>query len=305
MKLFDLHCDTLYRAYMENSTLFNDDFHISFNKAEYIKPYIQCLAIWVPDEYRGESAEKLFSGCVEKLREQLRDSRIIQCMTKADLERVKDTGVILTVESGAALGGKLENIPKYADLGVKMMTLTWNGTNELGDGVGIENSQGLSAFGVKAIHELEKHKIVLDISHASEKLFYDVAEIAEKPFVASHSNAKSVCSHRRNLTDTQFEIIKNRGGIVGLNFCIDFLNDNSQKASMYDIIKMADYFLSLGGEKVIAMGGDFDGADIPSDMKGIESMGELYELFLRHNYQESLVNDIFFHNAFEFFKKML
>ena len=302
MKLFDLHCDTLYRAYMEKSTLFNDNFHISFGKSGDIKPYMQCMAIWIPDGYRGENAENLFRGCVEKLHEQLKDTNIIQCKTKSDLESVTDTGVILTVESGAALGGKLKNIAKYAELGVRMMTLTWNGTNELGDGVGVENSQGLSEFGKMAVKELEKHKIVPDISHASERLFYDVAEIAEGPLVASHSNAKKLCSHKRNLSDEQFAIIKKSGGIVGLNFCVDFLNDHAKKSSMNDVLRMAEYFLSQGGEKCIAMGGDFDGADVPKDLNGIEKMADLYGIFLKH-YSESVVEDIFFNNAFEFFSR--
>ena len=214
MNLFDLHCDTLYRAYTEKSTLFNDEFHISFNKSKYIDKYIQCLAVWIPDEYRGESAEKLFSGCVGKLDEQIKNTDIIKCVTRDDFESVGKTGVVLTVESGAAIGGKLENIKKYADMGVKMMTLTWNGTNELGDGVGVEDSKGLSEFGRKAVKELERNKIILDISHASERLFYDVAETAESPLVASHSNAKKICSHKRNLSDSQFDIIKKSGGLV-------------------------------------------------------------------------------------------
>lgn len=308
MRLFDLHCDTLYRAYTENSTLFNDRFHISFNKSKGIAPYVQCLAVWIPDEYRGERAEQLFYGCVKKLDEQTAGTDIIKCMNRSDLERVKSenkTGVILTVESGAVLGGKLQNISRLKEVGVKMMTLTWNGTNELGDGAGVENSKGLSEFGRLAVAEMEKNNIVVDISHASEKLFYDTAEIAKKPFVASHSNATSVCPHRRNLTDEQFNIIKQRGGIVGLNFCRDFLNKTATKAKMYDIIRTAEHFLSSGGEKVISMGGDFDGADIPHDMSGIESMSELYEMFLRENYKESLVDDIFFGNAYNFFGKML
>ena len=243
-----------------------------------------------------------FFRALSKLNEQLKNTDIMQCKASADFEKVGRTGVILTVESGAALGGKLKNIRKYADMGVKMMTLTWNGTNELGDGVGVEDSKGLLEFGRKAVKELERNKIILDISHASERLFYDVAETAESPLVASHSNAKKICSHKRNLSDSQFDIIKKSGGLVGLNFCIDFLNDKAEKSSMYDVLRMAEYFLLLGGEKVVAMGGDFDGADVPKDLNGIEKMGELYEMFLKH-YSESVVEDIFFNNAFEFFSR--
>lgn len=303
MQLFDLHCDTLYRAYTEKSTLFNDNFHISFNKSKEIIPYIQCFAIWIPDEYREETAKQLFLGCVEKLNEQLKNTDIKLCKDSSDIKYVKDnnkTGAVLTVESGAVLGGKLENISLIKKYGVKMLTLTWNGKNELGDGVGETTNEGLSDFGKKAVKELEKNNIIIDVSHAGEKMFYDVAEIAEKPFCASHSNSKMITPHKRNLTDDQFNIIKNNGGLVGLNFCIDFLNKIATNAKMYDIIKNTEHFLSLGGEKTIAMGGDFDGTDIPSDMLGIESMLKLYEMFLKY-YSQKLTDDIFFYNAYNFF----
>lgn len=302
--LLDLHCDTLYRAYTEKSTLFNDSFHISMNKADMLSPYIQCLAVWIPDEYRGEAARSLFGGCLDKLREQLEGTDIVWCRTADDIMKTAQAGkkgIVLTVESGAVLAGELYNIAMLKEAGVRMMTLTWNGCNELGDGVGVENAGGLSPFGKKALAEMEKNDIIADVSHASERLFYDVAELSTRPFAASHSDSKSVCPHRRNLTDEQFGIIRDKKGIVGLNFCRDFLNINGTNAKMYDIIKNAEHFLSLGGEKTVAVGGDFDGADIPSDMTGIESMAALYEMFLHHNYNETLVRDIFFNNAAEFF----
>ncbi len=306
MMLFDLHCDTLYRAYTENSTLFNDSFHISLNKSQGIVPYIQCFAVWIPDEYRGEAAVKLFHGCVKKIEEQLSGTDVYRCVTAEDIEYVRKnnkTGTVLTVEGGAVLSGKLENVKMLKENGVRMMTLTWNGRNELGDGVGVENAGGLTDFGRSVIPELERNDIIIDISHASEKLFYETAALARRPFAASHSDSKAVCPHRRNLTDEQFRIIQQKGGIVGLNFCRDFLNKTETNAEMYDIIKNAEHFLSLGGEKTIAIGGDLDGADIPKDMKGLESLPELYEMFLHHNYSEELVRDIFFNNAAGFFSR--
>ena len=304
MRLFDLHCDTLYRAYTEGKTLFEPDFHISFDRAQEIAPYIQCLAVWIPDEYRNETAVQLFEGCVRKLEEQLAGRHIQRCVTAADLERVAQdngTGIILTVEGGAVLAGNLANIQRLKQAGVRMMTLTWNGRNELGDGVGVEKAGGLTAFGRQVVGALEENGIVVDISHASERLFYDTAEVSRLPFVASHSDAKTVCPHRRNLTDEQFRVICERGGLVGLNFCRDFLHKQSTNAKMYDIIRNAEHFLALGGEKTLAIGGDFDGADIPADMDGIHSMPALYEMFLHHNYSETLVRDIFFNNALDFF----
>lgn len=304
MRLIDLHCDTLYRAYQEKGSLFQNNFHVSFEQSRCFQSYIQCMAVWIPDEYRGAAAEQLFDGCVAKLHEEIDGRDIVMVRQDTDSETLfSGTGVILTVESGAALAGKKENIRRFYDCGVRMMTLTWNGTNELGDGIGAEHPRGLTPFGREAVAEMEKSGIIVDVSHASEALFYDVAQQATKPLCASHSNLRKTCPHPRNLTDEQFRFICDNGGLVGINFCRDFLAENGTNAKMYDIIKSTDAFLSLGGAKNIAFGSDFDGCDIPSDMKGLQDMEKLYNMFVRHGYSEALLDDLFFNNAFCFFKK--
>lgn len=303
MKLFDLHCDTLYRAFFENGGLFNNDFHISFDKTDDIEPYIQCMAIWVPDEFRNKNAIQLFENCRKKLNDELKDTNIKIIYSQDDIieiESKKGKGVVLTVEGGAVLGGKLENVDHLAKCGVKIMTLTWNGNCELGDGIGVEGAKGLTDFGKSVVAKMEQNSIVVDVSHSSVPMFYDVAELSTRPFCATHSNSKQICPHRRNLTDEQFSIIKDKGGIVGLNLSRGFLREDEDKACMLDVLRHAEHFLSLGGEKTLAIGTDFDGTDIPIDMTGIESMNKLYELFLKHNYNEKLLEDIFFNNARNF-----
>lgn len=303
MKLFDLHCDTLYRAFFENGGLFNNDFHISFDRIDSIEPYIQCMAVWVPDEFRNKNAIQLFENCRKKLNDELKDTNIKIIYSQDDIietESKKGKGVVLTVEGGAVLGGKLENVDYLAECGVKIMTLTWNGNCELGDGIGVEGAKGLTDFGKSVIAKMEQNSIVVDVSHSSVPMFYDVAELSTKPFCATHSNSKQICPHRRNLTDEQFSIIKDKGGIVGLNLSRGFLREDEDKACMLDVLRHAEHFLSLGGEKTLAIGTDFDGTDIPIDMTGIESMNKLYELFLKHNYNEKLLEDIFFNNARNF-----
>ena len=303
MKLFDLHCDTLYRAFFENGGLFNNDFHISFDKTDDIEPYIQCMAIWVPDEFRNKNAIQLFENCRKKLNDELKDTNIKIIYSQDDIieiESKKGKGVVLTVEGGAVLGGKLENVDHLAKCGVKIMTLTWNGNWELGDGIGVEGAKGLTDFGKSVVAKMEQNGIIVDVSHSSVPMFYDVAELSTRPFCATHSNSKQICPHRRNLTDEQFSIIRDKGGIVGLNLSRGFLREDEDKACMLDVLRHAEHFLSLGGEKTLAIGTDFDGTDIPIDMTGIESMNKLYELFLKHNYNEKLLEDIFFNNARNF-----
>lgn len=307
MKLFDLHCDTLYRAVDENGSIIDNNYHLSVLKGNKYDNWAQCFAVWIPDEYRNESALAFFRKAKEKFENEINKySNIIeQCRNANDIKSAieqKKCAAILTVEGGAVLGGNIENLEYLKDCGVKMMTLTWNGQCEIGGGSLAAEPNGITEFGKNVIKSMEKLSIAIDISHASDNLFYDVVNFSSGPLVASHSNSRSVCKHRRNLTDEQFKIIKSRNGIVGLNFSRDFLKEND--ASAYDILRHADYFLSMGGEKTLCIGTDFDGTDMPNGISGIESMQSLYELFLKHNYKESLIDDIFFNNAFEFFTRL-
>ena len=311
MRFFDLHCDTLGRTWDaynigdKDENFVENSYDVSLEKAENYKPYIGCFAIWIPDEIRGDATLNLFKKAYEKLKSQGKKHpkyfKIIK--NKNDLESAKN-GIIFTVEGGAALAGDLNNVKYFHDCGVKIMTLTWNGSCELGDGVGVENAKGLTPFGVKVVKKMEKWGIVVDVSHASEALFYDVVEHATKPFLATHSNSKVQCPHQRNLTDEQFKVIKSVGGVVGLTFAKLFLKDKND-ATFEDIQRHAEHFLALGGENTVCIGTDFDGTDMPEGMHGIESVENLYEYFLMKNYKEELVDKMFFKNAHDFMIKFL
>ncbi len=309
MKLFDLHCDTLYRAVDENGSIIDNNYHLSVLKGNRYDKWVQCFAVWIPDEYRKDEAFNLFKRAKLKFDEEINKNQdlIIHCKNLDDIiNAIKDNkcAAVLTVEGSAVLAGELNNLDYLKKCGVRMITLTWNGWCEAGGGALTTEKNGITSFGKEVIRKMTELSIVIDISHASDNLFFDVANEVDVPIVASHSNSRTVCNNKRNLTDEQFNIIKSREGLVGLNFANIFLREN-KKASAYDIIKHADYFLSLGGEKIICIGTDFDGADMPEGILGIESMENLYELFLRHNYKESLVEDIFFNNAFNFFLKFV
>ena len=300
MQVFDLHCDTLFKANENKGSIINNNYEFSLNKALQYDKYSQVMAVWIPDEYRGNSAENLVTDCYTLLKQQLCKCTTFKQYT--DFQNLSDYGIILAIEGGSALAGKLENIPKYREMGVRFLTLTWNGSNEIGDGILCENPKGLTSFGQKAIPLLEENGIIIDISHASEPLFWSTAELATKPFVATHSNSRTICSNMRNLTDEQFKYICKIGGIVGLNFHRFFITDNG-KADFADIQKHLEYFLSLGGEDVIALGSDFDGADMPDCLKGAECMCNLYEYLLSKNYNETLLEKLFYNNASKFLSK--
>lgn len=306
MRYFDLHCDTMTKCAVENIPLRENHLHVSLETVKTWEHYVQCYAVWIPDDLRGEEAWQRFLLVAERFSQEVAENSdcLARLASPGDLARLESTGchgAILTVESGAALGGKLERIEEFRRLGVRMCSLTWNGATELGRGVMASGTTGLTPFGREAVRRMEEAGILIDLSHASPELFWDVAEMAQKPLVVSHSNGKALCGHPRNLTNEQFIAVRDSGGLVGLNFYTAFLNDSPQQASMEDVLRHAEHFLSLGGEDTLSMGGDWDGAQLPEDMPGLSAIPALYELFLRH-YPEALVDRIFYGNAARLFQ---
>lgn len=297
MRHFDLHCDTLYRAVTENRDLVSNDFHISLRYKECFDKWTQCFAVWIPDDITLLEARELYQKALRRLKADAPQNSFEIYGGKGFDGRYT---AILTVEGGRIIGNDLQNIRRLAEDNVKMLTLTWNGDNQIACGADTENDTGLTDFGRAAVRELERNNIIVDVSHLSDKSFFDTAEVAQKPFVASHSNSRAVCDHRRNLTDEQFKLIRDSGGIVGLNFYREFLSCG--KAGIKDIIKHCEHFLALGGENTVALGSDFDGCEIPDDICGITDVPKIYNEFLRLNYSETLVNKIFWQNAVNFFE---
>ncbi len=305
MRYFDLHCDTMTECFSQNLSLANNRLHVDLDRGKSFETYAQCYAVWLPDHLHGKAAFQRFCQVAEKFSQEMKENEafVAHCRTDGDLANAEVTGrqcAVLTVENGSALGGRLENIPELAKRGVKLCTLTWNGENELGRGAGSPGSYGLSNFGKQAVAELENNDIYLDLSHASPELFYDTIRLAKRPVVATHSNSYSICAHPRNLTDEQFKIIGEFGGIVGLNFYKGFLNSDPEKATLTDILRHAEHFLKLNGEDVLAIGADWDGAALV--VEGLQTVPTLYQLFLKH-FGLELADKIFYGNASNFFQK--
>lgn len=286
MQYFDLHCDTLYRATIDDSDFNNLLYHVSVNKTAAFDKYRQMLAIWIPDDYKGDSATALFNKAIAKYK---------SLCDKHNLD-----GFNLAVENASMLNGDIKNIDLLVSNNVRYVTLTWNGSNELGSGAFSVSDDGLTMFGRDVIKQLELNNIVVDVSHASDKLFYDVLKYAKKPFIATHSNSRVITDNKRNLTDEQFKIIRDIGGIVGLNFYKGFLNIDEENACIDDIVRHAYHFLELGGENTLAIGADFDGADMPCDIMGLESVFDIYTRFC-DEFGAKLTKKVFFDNANMYF----
>ena len=201
MKYFDLHCDTIGECHLQKHSLYRNHFACGPVTRSWVFGLDTMLCYLIPDEIRGLQALDYFKAVYQTyVRECTKNKMLVTpCVENSDFvraEQLETCGAVLTVEGGSGIRDKQSGEYFYlASCGVRMLTLTWNGTCEFGDGAMVTHPKGLTEFGRKAIPKLEQHRIAIDISHASEPLFYDVAEIASKPLVASHSNAKAICNH--------------------------------------------------------------------------------------------------------------
>ena len=310
--IIDLHCDTLTRDMWASrppdcGPLVNPAHHISLNKMPPNTRWVQCFAIFVPDNYRGQDAIDFFDRYHAVFDQQMAEhgNQIAPCRSFADMEQTLDNGkfaAVLTVEGGAVLAGQPERVQALRDAGVRMLTLTWNGPNELGSGH--DSSMGLTACGREAVAELERCGVLVDVSHLNDRGFEDLLSVAKKPFVASHSNARTVCGHRRNLPDEFIREIAARGGLIGLNYSRDFLSD-SGRGSLDDLYRHVCHFLELDAESCLALGSDFDGTDVHPDLDSVEKSVSIYSYLTRHGIPEDTADGILFGNAWRFFKAWL
>ncbi len=304
MDIFDLHSDTLYKAMMNGTHIDRDDYEFKYSDFKNGNRWYQCFACWTPDSV-NEIPKKFwdtplidyFIASSEKLIEECK-------LLGVELNNIKaDKSFILTVENSSILENNIENIDYLTKYNVKIATLTWNGHNCIGDGAGVKNPKGATEFGKRVIDEYIKRGIAIDVSHASDALFYDIASKNPKKILATHSNSRSVCNHIRNLSDEEFIYIRDKGGIVGINLHRFFLEEKGY-AGIKDILNHAYHFLSLGGENSLALGTDFDGADMTGEIATSNDLGKLYYSFIENNFEKSVVDKIFFKNAYEFYDKL-
>ena len=188
----------------------------------------------------------------------------------------------------------------------KSLCLTWNYRNEIADGVFESESRGgLTLFGKEVVKNMNSLGMLIDLSHISERGFWDVMELSKQPVITSHSNAKKICSHIRNLHDEQIMAIKNNGGVIGINLCPDFLSDNKD-AYLKDIIKHIEYIVGLTGIDHIGLGADFDGIDsLPKDINGVEDIYKIADELLKLNYSNEDVEKFLGKNFLRIIKEIL
>ncbi len=211
---------------------------------------------------------------------------------------------VISIEGGEMLEGRMDRFEEFFNAaGVRMIALTWNNENEIGHPAKHGSEQGLKPFGLELLKEMDKKGVYADVSHLNEAGFWDIVEHMELPPVASHSNARSLCDHTRNLTDDQIKAVIEKKGYIGINFYSHFLAKGGE-AVLEDVFRHIDFIAQLGGIDVLGFGSDFDGIERwPEGLAHPGDYPNLINLLRTHGYSEENIAAIAGGNLWRILKK--
>lgn len=324
MKAINMHSDTLMGAFRLSSQL--DLLHcprlqVDFQRMRQGDMDVNFFAIFLPpaERLRQHTPPMDYEGYIALLYKAYTDnmeahaSWIRPACTAADIEKNRAEGLLsalLTMEDGAAVYGRMENLKRFYDMGVRALSLTWNFENCFG----FPNSPdpekmalGLKPFGKEAVLYMQELGMLVDVSHLSDGGFYDVAALCKKPFVATHSNCRALSPHPRNLTDDMLRLLADHGGVSGLNFYGCFLNENPQDSTsrIEDIVRHAKHMVKVAGEDVAAIGTDFDGMSGEQEIADCAHMPLLEDALLKAGFTSRQVEKLFSANVMRVLKETL
>ncbi|MCI6887943.1 MAG: dipeptidase [Lachnospiraceae bacterium] len=332
MKVADMHCDTIAELYDlrkkgKPASILESPLHIDLKKMEKGDYLLQNFALFVhlgrterPFEYAMELADCFYTEL-----EPYAD-RIGIVKSWKDIEANRNAGkmsAMLTLEEGGICQGNLAYLRDFYRLGARMMTLTWNFQNELGfpnrilpgDGVRPpkclpDTENGLTETGIAFLEEMERLGMIIDISHLNDAGIWDVFHYTKKPFVASHSNARALASHPRNLTDEMIRALAERGGVAGINFCASFLRDEEngedpRHSLCRDMVRHMKHMKSVGGIDCIGLGSDFDGITSIVEMKDCSGMQMLADEMSNQGFTTGEIEAVFSGNVLRVYREIL
>jgi len=305
----DLHCDVLAKLLTGEASAFggpgSEGLDVTYEQWLESGAVLQTFAVWLPKRVPRTflsvaTAVDLFC------RQVLTKPNVTFVRSRADLAACGPgrPGALLALEGAEGLEGSFAALRLLHRLGLRMLGLTWNDANWAADGVMEPRGGGLTRAGRELVRACNELGIIVDVSHLSERAFWEAMETGERPVVASHSNARSVCGHPRNLTDDQIRAIIDAGGLIGLTFVPWFIREG-EPSGPEDLIPHIEKVLELGGERHLALGSDYDGIDrhVPG-LDGPRGTARLLEL-LAGRYGEELAEAIARGNAFRFLSNQL
>lgn len=299
MHIFDGHCDTLLRCYLEGGGLRKRSGHLDLERLSRLGHCAQFFAVFGSKTDTAGDLNQVFRREVAIFQREMEANRdlVVHCRTAAEAEAAWASGrqaAFLSVEGADLLDCDLQKLEEAYRLGVRAVNLVWNYENALSGSNAEAPEKGLTTRGKDFVLRMQELGMLVDVSHLSDPGFWDVIELAKKPIFASHSNSRAVCGHKRNLTDAQFTAIIGNRGVAGINMAAEFLGDDPD---LNTVVAHIEHWMSLGGEANVSLGGDWDGIDrAPRDVKDIRNLEDLAERLLQMNYPEQRVNDIFYNN---------
>lgn len=325
MKVIDMHCDTIYEINRilnegHDINLRSNRLNISLEKMKQGDYLLQNFAMFTPlHKVKDpiEHVQHLIDTFYLELEENKDMISLVTCYE--DIEKNiqnNKMSALLTLEEGAVVHNDLAYLRNYYRLGVRMITLTWNHENGIGypnfdihdDHHGFhtfDNEHGLTEFGIQYVQECERLGIIIDVSHLSDAGFYDVLKHTTKPFVASHSNARAICDHARNMSDDMIRELAKRGGVMGINFASDFLKEGDELSRVSSMVQHIEHIKNVGGIDCIGLGSDFDGIPQNLELKDASYMPQLYHALQEAHFSEEDIEKIFYKNVLRVYKEVL
>ncbi len=297
MKIIDMHCDTIGAITTAETPkeLYDYEGQISVKKLQKGDALAQFFAIFIPTHY-GEpepipkSAYEFYKKALNIYKTEMEKNKdyIMPAYNYDDIMKNKAAGKmsgILTIEDGVPLNGDINRLIEAYNDGVRLISLTWNYENSLAYPNSREEDKmklGLKPFGIEVVEKMNELGMIIDVSHLSDGGFYDVAKYSKKPFAASHSCCRSLCNHPRNLTDDMLKTLGNKGGIVGINFCASFLNENENYTDINSVVKHMIYIKDKAGIDALGFGSDFDGIGSELEFADYSGMPMIIDALSRH-----------------------
>ena len=320
MKYIDLHCDTLCMAFeTQDKNIFDrPQFMVDIKRLKQAGVLAQFFAMYMPPQdwihnIKADCTDDMF---IDELYATLCDAvaqhpdDIAWAKNAIDMENNAKQGKVsafLTIEDGRSVDGSFEKFDRYYNMGVRLVSLTHNYENCFGypNSTDIKiMSAGLKPFGKEAVEYMNDKGIIIDVSHLSDGGFWDVMKLSKKPVVASHSCARALTPHQRNLTDDMIKAMADKGGVCGINFCPVFVTDEDYTKGSYvehsklgDIVRHVMHLYNVGGSDFVAIGTDFDGIGGKLDIASPLDMDKLFDALLKNGMNAVDVEKIACKNA--------
>ncbi len=312
----DMHCDTLMRAYVSKKETIYDlpELMLDVKRLQEGGALAQFFAIFMlPESLRKEWGDAFpkdmdyIKSLIHIHRKTMEAHRDVIADTGSMADYVANVSAgrisgILSLEDGRAVDGKMENLKWMHEEGIRMIALTWNYENCFG----FPNSkdmqimqQGLTSFGKEAVGVMNDLGIMIDVSHLNDGGFWDIVKLTKKPFVASHSNCRAIAPHQRNLTDEMIRALADKGGVMGLNFCGPFLNEDAvgRESRISQMLKHLKHMINVGGSDIPAIGTDFDGTYGEFDIPECSKMQLLFEAMEKNGFTYEQIEKIAYKNV--------